>query len=395
MTLTRTLSAALLSFMLIFAASCSKSAQNSDVDAEDVYARRVVLMAQIDSLQNLLTQVDAELQRLDTNSNKSAVTVYRSMRGQFEHYVEIFGTLEADKNADITPETQGTIINILVREGQEVKKGALLVELDASVLANNIKEAETQLEFARTVFQKQKRLWEQKIGSELQYLESKNAVDNLESRLRTLRSQFDQTRIRAPFDGRVDEVFARIGQLASPQMPLLRLVNLKNVYLNADVSERYIRQITEGSKARLEFPSLRDTVLTTVTQTGSVINPANRTFRVVFRLENSNEYFKPNLMANVYILDYVNDSVVSIPNRMIQQDPQGNDYVYIALPADDSDEIAIVERRPVTVGLTYAGRTEILDGIMHGDLVVDKGSRSIKSDQRVRVSEIIESASNE
>jgi membrane fusion protein (multidrug efflux system) len=380
--------------MAVVAVSC-KNDKNESSDQEELLDKREKLVLQLDSIQDLISEIDAEIQKNDTNASKTAITAYRTRTGTFEHFVEIYGTLEADKNADVTPETQGTITVIHVREGQEVKKGTLLIELDATVLSNNIREAETQLAFAKTVYDKQKRLWDQKIGSELQYLESKNAVDNLQSRLKTLRSQFEQTRIRAPFDGKVDEIFGRVGQLASPQMPLLRLVNLKKVYLNADVSERYIRQITEGSPARLEFPSLQDTVHTTVTQTGNVINPANRTFRVVFRLENSNEYFKPNLMANVYILDYKNDSVVSIPYRMVQQDPQGTNYVYVVVADPDNNAVGEIQRRVVELGKTYRSRTEILNGIEPGEMLVDKGSRSVKSGQRVRINEILETISNE
>lgn len=356
--------------------------------------RQAELTQQIDSLSELLRSVEDQLlTKNSATANKTNITAFRTTADGFEHYVEIYGTLEADKNADLTAETQGTITSINVREGQNVKKGTVIMELDGSIIENNIREAETQLAFAQTVYKKQARLWEQKIGSELQYLESKNNVENLQTRIKTLRSQYNQTRIKAPFDGKIDEIFVKIGQLASPQQPVARIVNLKSVYLNADVSERHITSIREGSKSRLEFPSINETVYTTVTQTGNIINPNNRTFRVVFRLENSNEYFKPNLMANVYILDYAKDSAVSIPNRMIQQDPQGEDYVYVAMPKDN--DIADVEKRTITSGKTYSGRTEIIDGLQAGELIVDKGARSIKSGQRVRINEIFDTPNNE
>ncbi|MCH8546830.1 MAG: efflux RND transporter periplasmic adaptor subunit [Cryomorphaceae bacterium] len=358
------------------------------VSESELEARQAELTLQIDSLSDLLKEVERELLSKNGSISKTPVTVYKTSTGLFEHYVEILGTLEADKNAEITAETQGTISAIHVREGEQVKKGQLLLELDGAIIQNNIREAETQLKFAKTVFDKQERLWKQNIGSELQYLESKNNVENLQSRLQTLKAQFNQTRVIAPFDGKVDEIFVKIGQLASPQAPLLRLVNLKEVYLNADVSERHITQIREGSKARLEFPSLDEIVYTTVNQTGSIINPSNRTFRVVFRLENSNEYFKPNLMANVYILDYAKDSTVSIPNRLIQQDPEGKDYIYVALPLEGDETSATAERRFVTVGKTYQGRTEVILGIEPEELLVDKGSRSIKTGQILRITEL-------
>lgn len=363
-------------------AGCSEVPEPSG----DLEKRQSELTLQIDSLTELLKAVENKLLTQNADASKTSVTAVRTEAGKFEHYVEIYGTLEADKNADITAETQGTITSINIREGQNVKKGTLLMTLDGTVTQNNIREAESQLAFAQTVFKKQERLWKQNIGSELQYLESKNNVENLESRLKTLRSQFNQTRITAPFDGKLDEIFVKIGQIASPQLPVARLVNLKEVYLKADVSERHITSIREGSEARLEFPSIDETVYTTVTQTGSVINPNNRTFRVVFRLENSNEYFKPNLMANVYILDYAKDSVIGIPNRLIQQDPEGNDYVYVAIT--DKNNTANIEQRSVSVGKTYRGQSEIINGIATGELIIDKGSRSIKSGQRVRIIEI-------
>ena len=369
-----------------FLYACDSS---TDIPEDKLEARQSELTQQIDSLTELLKDVERDLLAQSGGKSKTPVTAFKSSVGKFEHYVEIYGTLEADKNAQITAETQGTISSIRVNEGQYVKKGTLLVELDGSIIQNNIKEAETQLRFAKTVFDKQKRLWDQKIGSELQYLESKNNVENLESRLETLRAQFKQTRITAPFDGKVDEIFVKIGQLASPQAPMLRLVNLKEVYLNADVSERYVTKIREGSKARLEFPSLDEIVYTTVNQTGNIINPNNRTFRVVFRLENANEYFKPNLMANVYILDYAQDSTISIPNRLIQQNAEGKDFVYVIQFSEDEEMISKAKQRFVTTGMTYQGRTEIIEGITANELIVDKGSRSIKSGQSVRITEEI------
>ncbi|MCC5916189.1 MAG: efflux RND transporter periplasmic adaptor subunit [Cryomorphaceae bacterium] len=371
----------ILVFFTVF--SCKPEAEKS---SDELSIRRESLQVSIDSLSQILAKIDAEIAEKDTTASRSNITAFKIEPNAFDHYVEIYGTLEADKNAEIFPETQGNVLAIHVKEGQKVKKGQLLLELDGTVIKSNLNEVESQLKFAKTVFEKQERLWKQNIGSELQFLESQNNVQNLQSRLNTLRSQYNQTRIKAPFDGIIDEIFVKFGQLAAPQMPLLRLVNLDEVYLQADVSERHIKSIREGSKARLEFPSIFDTVWTTVHQTGRVINPANRTFRVVFRLENPNELYKPNLLANVYILDYAKDSVVTVPNRVIQQDPQGNSYVFVA--KNKNDRNAQIEKRNVMPGLTYRGLTEVLDGLEPGELVVDKGSRSIKTGQKVYVTEI-------
>jgi membrane fusion protein (multidrug efflux system) len=272
-----------------------------------------------------------------------------------------------------------------VREGQQVAKGTLLMTLDGAIVARNIDEVKTQLELATALFEKQSRLWKQQIGSEVQYLEAKNRKESLETRLATLQSQFNLTRIRAPFDGVIDEIFPKKGELVGPATPVIRLVNLKEVHINSDVSERYVGQLKKGTPVIVEIPNTGLIFESEVMQVGQYIKPDNRTFRIQVRVPNQEGLFKPNLLASVRIRDYQVDSAVTIPNSLLLQTPEGNDFVFVV--KGGNGQSASVHKTIVKTGRSYSGRTEILEGLDKGATIVEKGARSVKDGQRVQVIE--------
>ena len=348
------------------------------------------MMQERDSLSLLVNQAQMRINELsgliaekDSTQKMTFVSALEVESGTFEHYIELYGTVESDQNATLLPETGGTINHIYVKEGDVVRKGQSLIQLDASIILNNIKEIETQLELANTLYEKQDRLWKQKIGSEVQYLQAKNNKESLEKRLGTLNSQLAQTNIRAPFSGVIDEIFAKIGQLAGPQTPLIRLINLDMIHIVGDVPESYIGKIVAGSDAKVVFGSFDKIFETKVSQTGNFINPANRTFKIRLDVDNQSQMLKPNAMANILIKDYQADSTVVLPNRVILQDPFGNNFVYTV--SDNGNGLSTVHRVPITVGRTYQASTEVLEGLEPGMRVVDKGSRSIKDLQLVKL----------
>lgn len=349
------------------------------------------LQAQRDSLKTVkgdistqISDLEAEIAKLDTNivENYPAVTYAMYEPNRFEHFFQVQGTVETDKNAQIFPEMQGKIKSIPISEGQTVTAGQLLMTIDNRVMVNSIEEAETQLELAKTVFTKQKALWDQQIGSEIQFLEAKTNKEGLERKLETLRAQLDMYNVRAPFSGIVDEIMPKAGEMASPAMPAFRLVNLDKVYIKADVSEGYLGKITVGDSVRVAFPSLDRTVWTSISRIGNFINPNNRTFKVRLNIDNDSGMLKPNLLGEINIMDFAADSTIMIPSSLIQQDPEGNEFVMVV---DDRDGNQYASKQLITAGMSYMGSTHVPTGIDPEMKVVNEGGRNVKDGQRVEL----------
>ena len=333
-----------------------------------------------------LRELEVEIMAKDTMSRLTAVTTLPLQTTTFKHYFNVYGTVEATKSISLFPESSGAILNILVSEGQTVAAGQLLAELDDKVLEKNIAEVQTNLDLATTIYQKQKKLWEdERIGSEVQYLQAKANKEGLESRLASLKQQQRMTKVRAPFNGVIDEIFPKVGEMANPTQPLLRLVNLSEVYISADVSEAYVGTITKGTAARIYLSSLDKTIDSQIDQVGQFINPNNRTFKVQVGLkEDGSKNFKPNMMASIEICDYTADSAIVVPNSLLQQTPQGESFVYIINPLKDG--LGEVARVMVEVGQSHNEKTEVRSGLNANQILINKGSRSIKAGQTVKIS---------
>ena len=226
--------------------SCGKEAKKSSL--EELNAQKAIIVTKIDSLNTALKSVEEEISKLDSDKNLQTVTVIPVKNDVFKHFLEIQGVAKANKNIEISPEMGGTVTAILVKEGQKVQSGQLLIQLNDASIRNSINELNTQLSLAKTTFERQERLWKQKIGSEMQYLQAKAQKESLENNLSSLRTQARKMRITAPFSGVVDEIFPRLGELTSPQMPTVRLLNLDKVYVEADVTETYLPIIKEGTQ---------------------------------------------------------------------------------------------------------------------------------------------------
>lgn len=348
------------------------------------------LQAERDSLVTLQTDVkaqikvlDQQLAELDTTIKLSLVTANAIVPSPFNHYFKVYGVVESNQAITLMSETSGKIEAIKVERGQRVKKGQLLAVLDASVLIQNKAELETALDLAQKIYTKQERLWvEEKIGSEVQYLEAKNNKESLERKLETVNAQIAMTRIRAPFSGIVDEIFPKVGEMASPQVQMFRLVNLSSVYLSADVSEYYVGKVKNGTKALVAFTNLEDEIETEVIQVGNFINPDNRTFKINVALSGANRY-KPNMMASVQINDYSKDSTIVLNSRMVQETTSGESFVYVLDKLNK--DIGFVKRMLVKTGPSFEGMIEITEGLNGSELVIDRGSRSVKIGQKVRL----------
>ena len=349
---------------------------------DELKAEKSRLAASRDSIDALISKVDMELALLDTNKVYDMVTALDVQPQMFNHFFEVFGQVKADKSINLYTTASGKVKKIHVKNGQQVKKGQLLLSLDTDIMTSSLRELQTGLELAKTVFEKQQRLWiDQQIGSEIQYLQAKNNYDALVQRVKTLKEQIELSVIRAPFAGSIDNIFAREGELAGPQMPALRLVNTSGVYVKADVPESYANRVRVGTPANVEFTSMDYEVAAEVLQVGQFIQEGNRTFSINVSLPEANGV-KPNQMVHVALMDYKNDEALSVPASLVQQDVEGNDFIYTLSSIEGTSRFEVVKTW-VTTGLTFEGRTEILSGLEANAKVIDKGSRSVRTGQEV------------
>lgn len=362
------------------ALSCGKETKKSSL--EELNAQKTVLVTKIDSLNAALKSIDEEISKLDSNKNLQTVTILPVKNAIFKHYLEIQGVAQANKNIEISPELGGAVIAIPVKEGQKVQAGQLLVQLDDSSIKNSINELNTQLSLAKTTFERQERLWNQKIGSEMQYLQAKAQKESLENNLSSLRTQLRKMRITAPFSGVVDEIFPKLGELTSPQMPIVRLVNLDNVYVEAEVTETFLPIIKKGTETVVIFSSINKEIKSKISQVGNYINPANRSFKISINIVNKDQSIKPNLLADIKIVDFETTGII-IPSALVQQDQNGKDYVFTVVNENNEQKVI---KNIITIGNEYNNEIYVSEGLKATDTLVNAGARFVKEGDQVKIS---------
>jgi RND family efflux transporter MFP subunit len=363
-----------------FMISCGEEVKKSSL--EELNAQKTILLTKIDSINTALKSVEEEISKLDSAKNIQTVTVVPVKNDIFKHFLEIQGVAQANKNIEISPELGGTVTAILVKEGQKVVSGQILIQLDDSSIKNNISELNTQLGLAKTTFERQERLWKQKIGSEMQYLQAKAQKESLENNLATLRTQARKMRITAPFSGVVDEILPRLGELTSPQMPAVRLLNLDKVYVEADVTETYLPIIKEGTETVVNFTSINREVNSKISQVGNYINPANRSFKIRINIDNKDQSIKPNLLADIKIVDFETSGII-IPATLVQQDQTGNNYVFTVVTENNTQKVV---KNIITIGNEYNHEIYVSEGLKATDTLVNAGARFVKDGDKVKVS---------
>ncbi len=363
--------------------SCNNQS-NPTTDLGKLMAERDQLKASKDSIGLLLAELETQISALDTTKKLSLVTLKESEQKRFEHFFKVYGTVQTDNMAMINAETQGKIESIWIEEGTKVSKGQKLAQINADVIRRSIAELENRLELAQTVFERQERLWNQNIGSEIQYLQAKNDRDAIKKSLQTAQEQLAITTITAPFNGVIDEVFPKEGEYTAPGAPFFRLVNLEKVYIKADISENYLGKIKEGDSVIVEVPNVKDaTFQTSISRIGDFINPDNRTFKIKLELKNTSNILKPNMLAEISIRDYQNDSAVVIPENLILQGAQNEYFVYTLNTT--SENTGVAQKAQLEIGKSYNNEVEILKGLPANTMVIDKGARSIQNGEVVEI----------
>jgi RND family efflux transporter MFP subunit len=365
---------------------------NADIAALDssINPDDLKIIKQIATQKNRIVAVEAKIRTLENQmtakdeKNLIPVAVKEMLPESFNHYIITYGEVEAKNYANISPETPGRIDKIHVSEGMRVKKGHLLVSLNTDAIDKQIQGIKSSLEFATTTFEKQDNLWKQGVGSEIDYLAAKNNKETLESQLESLEAQKRMTQIRAPFNGIVDKIFPKEGEMAGPAFPVIEFVNLKKLTIKADVSEAYINKIVNGQIVELSFSSLPDyKVKTPVVRVSNVIESTSRTFEIEMEINNTGEKIKPNMVSTIHINDFSTNKAFVVPSLVIRKDISGN-YVYVVNKVNNE---IIVGKKYVSTGLSYDENTVISKGLNAGDKVIVKGFHLVSAGVPVNVVE--------
>jgi len=350
----------------------------------EMKTKRDAVLKSYDSIGKILGTLESAISEKDTIKRLPLVTSFKVKDTLFKHFIDIQGDVDTKENIIIYPEYAGTLTNIYVKEGQNVSKGQILAKIDDGGLSNQLAQMQTQYALAKTTFERQERLWNQKIGSEIQYLQAKANMEGLENSVKQMQSQLGKTTVRAPFSGTIDEIITDQGQVVSPGAnQLMRLVSLKNMFVKASVPETYLGTIKNGTYVNVEFPTFGKQIDGTVRQVGNFINPNNRTFEIEIAIPNTDQMIKPNLVANLEINDYSKEPAIIIPDNVVQENAKGEKFVYIISDMDANE--AEITKTLVNLGLSYDGFVEVIDGLKADDLIVKDGAKTMRDGLKVKV----------
>jgi RND family efflux transporter MFP subunit len=347
-------------------------------------ARLAELKTQSSGLQTEIRKLEEEIASMDSSASSEVkvkqVLITEVQSSEFRHYVSVQGTLEAEENLMVSPKMPGMVKDIRVKEGDVVSKGQVLVVLDDEVLKKSIDELKAGLDQVTVLYEKQKSLWDQKIGTELQYLTLKNQKESLEIKMITLKAQLGQAMVTAPFSGVIDAVFIKTGSMAAPGAPLLQLVNTNLLKASAKVPDSYVSFIKQGDQVLVNFPDLNKEVAASVSYVGRIVDPLSRTFKIEVKLPSSDPGLKPNLLAMVRINDKSLKEAIVIQENIIQ--PTENGKVLFVAGSENGKQVA--EQRTVTTGLSYNGKVVILSGLEKGDKLITTGYQDLSDKQVIR-----------
>ena len=353
-------------------------------DLAEIKAKKLELSERQRELNTQIDLLDAAIDKLDPSRNIPLVTTQLVKDTLFRHFTEVQGDVATKENILIYPEFSGLLREVYVKEGQKVTKGTILARIDDGGLSSQLAQIEAQAALAKTTFERQKRLWEQNIGSEIQYLEAKTTYDAAQNSVNQIRTQVGKTVVRAPFTGVIDQVISEQGVVVNPgQNALFRLVNLDNMYVQASVPENYLGKIKTGTSVVVEIAAIGQQFEGVVRQVGNFINPDNRSFQIEVALPNKEGQIKPNLIATVRLNDYTAEKAIIVPENTIQQNSQGQTLVYLF--EKESDSTGVAKRVIVETGYTYKQDIEILKGLEPGDQIIVEGGRNLRDQQKVKL----------
>jgi RND family efflux transporter MFP subunit len=359
---------------LMFSCGSNKEAQLSKLKQQNA------------AITEKIKALEAELQsgkKDSLNPEKFKLVGLKDIKSSiFDHYVRVQGKLDGDLNAAVFAEAPGTVTSKFADVGQRVVKGQILAQIDDQQYRSQMQGLESQYKFASDMFDKQKRLWDQKIGSEVQYLQSKTNKESLEKQITSLRQQVDKFKIKSPIDGTIEECNIKVGGVVSPdpRLAAYRVVAFKNLRVSAEVSEAYSARVKLGDKVNVLFPDINKQVIAKIDFVSKYINPVNRTFVIETKLLDGMENLKANMIAIVQINDYHSEDAVQVPMNVIQTDQEGS-YVYVVR---SKDKYNAAYKQQVVLGNSYNGVAEVLKGLAVGDRVISVGYQELAEGEYVR-----------
>ena len=376
----------LLIFLLISCDSDNKKTIDeliNEGNLEELQERRSSLIIQKGQINKELDEITEGVSILDTAKSFVLVNTVTTRKQNINHYSKFQGIIKTDQNMILYPEFSGRITKIYVSEGDRVNKGQALAKIDDGGLFNELKLVESQTKLAKTIFDRQSKLWNDKIGSEIQYLESKTNYEIQKNRLESLKQSLAKTTIDAPFSGTIDEIFIEEGNLVSPPMMpdqgnAFRIVNLNELYVEAVIPENFIGKIKKGAQVLVEIPVLNKTFNSTIKHSVSSINKLSRTFKIEVSVPENELDLIPNLNVEINILDYTNSEAILVPESIVSEDSENNKFLYTI--ENNKAKKTIVE-----TGYTQNGMIEIVNGLNVNQTVINEGGRIVKGGQNVKI----------
>lgn len=360
------------------------SALNSN-NLETIRKKRGELVDEQQILHDKIIRLDERIAELDTTKHIPLITTFKAHIEEFNHFLELQGNVTTKDLMVITPEYNGILTNVYVKEGQYVTKGQVLAKIDDGGLSQQLAQQQIQTDLAQTTYERQKRLWDEKIGSEIQFLQAKSTYEAQAEAVNQIQQQIGKTVVKAPFSGTIDEIITEQGSVvAAGQSQLMRIVNLDHMYIETEVPERYVNDVVQGKKVEVNFPVLGKTFDAKVRQTSNVINQANRTFRAEVAIPNKEKTIKPNLTARLKVNDYTNENGLLIPQSIISENAEGEQYVYVVKNKNAKNQ-GVANRVIIKTGRTQGDEIEVLEGIENDAELVDEGARSVKDGQTVEI----------
>ncbi len=371
---------------LLLSASLILAACGEQTGLKDLQKIEGELQNEIQKLNDSLERIQGKILVLKNDTDTGTDETLPQVRletitpGEFRHTVSIQGIISTDNNIMLAAENGGKVLKVYVKEGQTVTKGQRLVDLDGSVIEANLAEIRTRLTLAKETYEKQDRLYKRQIGTQMQMLQAENNYKALQNQEATLTTQLDKYQLRSPINGIVDAINVNLGEITGPGAPVVRVVNLTELEVTADVSEKYVGAFKQGDQVRVYFPALKDTLVAKITALGQVINTNNRTFSMNVAIQSKDNRLKPNLLAIIEATDFLAPDGISVPSNLVQT--EGYDKFIMVAVKDGS--AYKVEKRAVTTGLSSAGSIFIQAGLEAGDLVIVEGHLNVESGDNVQ-----------
>jgi len=373
---------ALVAFVAALLAACSGKEATASVDTIIASKNVTNIKAKRAELQAELSKLDEAIAGLDTKKEEALVAVEKVKDTVFSHYLEVQGNVNTKENILIQPEVPGTLVTLNAIAGQHVTKGQILGRVDDGGGSQQLASLENQFALAKTTFERQKNLWNQKIGSEIQFLNAQTQMISAQKAVAQAKAQLGKTVIKAPFTGVIDEVFVERGEVvAAGAKGLMRIVNLNNMYVSTSIPETYIGKLKVGTTVDVNLTALGKNFVGKVRQVANNINPSNRTFGIEVAVPNTENLLRPNQVAKLKVIDYVNKNAIIVPTNVIQEDGQGNKFVFVA--TDIKGKTGTAKKVIVTLGQSSDNVTEILSGLSAEDIIVTEGVNAISEGMKL------------